>query len=202
MSVSRNCKQELYQGNTRCRKRQEHHAQVLDFVARASICARKLHYLLHTQTDKRLNIGLERLFNLLDEYRILVPVKLVYHKTTNSHHHFYRHPNQLKVGQEQITTLETEQIWVADITYLPLLRGMVYLSLVTNGCSRKIGGYHVEENLQTENLVKEFRQALRRKKTTAPMVHHSNRGLQYCSAPYQSVHKSNGITCSMADGYD
>ncbi|EMO0933236.1 IS3 family transposase, partial [Salmonella enterica] len=136
------------------------------------------------------------------EYRLLVPVKRAYHKTTNSHHRFYRHPNLLKPGPEQVTALEPEQVWVADITYLPLRSGTACLSLVTDACSRKIVGYHVGENLQTENMVKAFRQALRRRKTTGPLVHHSDRGLQYCSVLYQSVHERNGITCSMTDGYD
>ncbi|ECU7324123.1 IS3 family transposase, partial [Salmonella enterica subsp. enterica serovar Kentucky] len=136
------------------------------------------------------------------EYRLLVPVKRAYHKTTNSHHRFYRHPNLLKPGPEQVTALEPEQVWVADITYLPLRSGTACLSLVTDACSRKIVGYHVGENLQTENVVKAFRQALRRRKTTGPLVHHSDRGLQYCSVVYQSVHERNGITCSMTDGYD
>ena len=87
-------------------------------------------------------------------------------------------------------------------TVLPLHSGTAYLSLVTDACSRKIVGYHVGENLQTENVVKAFRQALRRRKTTGPLVHHSDRGLQYCSVLYQSVHERNGITCSMTDGYD
>ncbi len=75
------------------------------------------------QADKTLNIGRDRLFNLLGEYRLLVPVKRAYHKTTNSHHRFYRHPNLLKPGPEQVTALEPEQVWVADITYLPLRSG-------------------------------------------------------------------------------
>ena len=149
-----------------------------------------------------LNIGRDRLFNLLNEYRLLVPVKRAYHKSTNSHHRFYRHPNLLKPGPGQVTALEPEQVWVADITYLPLLSGTAYLSLVTDACSRKIMGYHVGENLQAESVVKAFRQALRRRKMTGPLVHHSDRGLQYCSALYQSVHEKNGITCSMTDGYD
>ncbi|VDZ85002.1 Integrase core domain [Kluyvera intermedia] len=120
----------------------------------------------------------------------------------NRHHRFYRHPNLLKPGPEQVTAFEPEQVWVADITYLPLRSGTAYLSLVTDACYRKIVGYHVGENLKTENVVKAFRKALRRRKTTGPLVHHSDRGLQYCSALYQSVHERNGITCSMKDGYD
>lgn len=162
MPVPGHSRQAWYQDNTRRRKRQAHHAQVLEFVARVRcrqprIGTRKLHYLLNTQADKMLNIGRDRLFNLLDEYRHLVPVKRAYHKTTNSHHRFYRHPNLLKPGPGQITALEPEQVWVADITYLPLRSGTAYLSLVTDACARKIMGYYVGENLQTENVVKAFR---------------------------------------------
>ncbi|MBK0003881.1 IS3 family transposase, partial [Erwinia sp. S38] len=93
-------------------------------------------------------------------------------------------------------------VWVADITYLPLRSGVACLSLVTDACSRKIMGYHVGENLQTDNVIKAYREALRRRKTAGPLIHHSDRGQQYCSALYQSVHERNGITCSMTDGYD
>lgn len=108
----------------------------------------------------------------------------------------------LKAGPEQVTALEPEQVWVADISYLPLRSGTVYLSLVTDAFFRKIMGYHVGENLHTENVVKALRQALKRRKTVGPLVHHSDRGQLYCSALYQSVHERKGITCSMTDGYD
>lgn len=86
ITVTRACqftghsRQAWYQDNARRRKRQEHHAQVLDFVARVRchqprIGARKLHYMLNTQACKNLTIGRDRLFNLLDENRLLVPVK-------------------------------------------------------------------------------------------------------------------------------
>lgn len=200
-------RQAWYQHNARCNKRHEHDCKILDFVARIRcrqprIGTRKLHYLLNSQADKTLKVGRDRLFTLLDEHRLLIPVKRAYHKTTNSHHRFYRHPNLLKPGPEQVTALQPEQVWVADITYLPVCNGTVYLSLVTDACSRKIMGYHVGENLQTENVIKAFRQALRQRKTKGRLIHHSDRGLQYCSALYQSVHEIHGITCSMTDGYD
>lgn len=158
--------------------------------------------MLNNQAGETPKIGRDRLFSLLSEHRLLVPVKRAYHKTTNSHHRFYRHPNLLKPGPSQVAALEPEQVWVADITYLPLRSGTVYLSLVTDACSRKIMGYHVGENLRTESVLKAFRQALRQRKTAGPLIHHSDRGLQYCSTLYQSVHEINGITCSMTDGYD
>ncbi len=172
-------------------------------VVSPRIGARKLHYLLNTQADKRLNIGRDRLFNLLDEYRLLVPVKRAYHKTTNSHHRFYRHPNLLKPGPEQVTALEPEQVWVADITYLPLRNGTAYLSLVTDACSRKNYGLPCWGKPADRKCGKSVQTGAEAEKNDeSPSVHHSDRGLQYCSALYQSVHERNGITCSMTDGYD
>ncbi len=63
-------------------------------------------------------------------------------------------------------------------------------------------GFYVGENLQTENVIRAYRQALRKRKTKEPLIHHSDRGIQYCSTRYQSLHQRNGITCSMTDGYD
>lgn len=149
-----------------------------------------------------MHIGRDRLFSLLKERRLLVPVRRAYHKTTDSHHRFRRHPNLLKTGQEQVVVMRPEQVWVADITYLPTRSGMVYLSLITDACSRKIMGHHVHSDLRTESVVQAMKQALKRRKTTQPLIHHSDRGIQYCSASYQAVHERYGLICSMTDGYD
>ncbi|WP_434006140.1 IS3 family transposase [Escherichia coli] len=133
-----------------------------------------------------------------------VPVKRAYHKTTNSHHRFYRHPNLLKPGPEQVTALEPEQVWVADITYLPLRNGTAYLSLVTDACSRKkLWATMLGKNLQTEKCGKSVQTGAEAEKNDeSPRCIILTGGLQYCSALYQSVHERNGITCSMTDGYD
>lgn len=91
---------------------------------------------------------------------------------------------------------------MADITYLPARSGPLYLSLVTDAYSRKIVGHHVHESLHAESVAQAFRQALRKRRRHQPLVHHSDRGIQYCSALYQSLHTRNGVQCSMTDGYD
>ena len=131
-----------------------------------------------------------------------MPPKRAYHKTTDSHHRFWRHPNLLKDGEQQIKAHAAEQVWVADITYLPTPNKYVYLSLVTDAYSRKIVGYHVHDSLQTEQVSQAFQMALKGRKTSHPLVHHSDRGIQYCSAYYQEIHRRYDITCSMTDGYD
>ena len=147
--------------------------------------------------------GRDRLFALLREHRLLVPVKRAYHKTTYSHHRFRRHPNLIKPGEHQLAVKRPEQLWVVDITYLPVRQGEAYLSLVTDAFSRKIVGYHVHDTLRAEAVAKAFTSALRQRQwSDKPLVHHSDRGIQYCSGLYQRIHQKHGVQCSMTDGYD
>lgn len=166
------------------------------------IGARKLHYLLHSQPNDSLKVGRDRLFKILAEHRLLVLPKRAYHKTTQSFHRFYRHPNLLKAGADQVKATAPEHVWVADITYLPARNGPLYLSLVTDVYSRKIVGHHVHEGLHAESVAVAFRQALRGRLSNHALIHHSDRGIQYCSAHYQALHKHHGVQCSMTDGYD
>jgi putative transposase len=149
-----------------------------------------------------IQIGRDALFDLLREKYLLVPPKRAYHKTTHSHHHLRRHPNLLKPGDGQVVPTGCEQVWVADITYLPTSEGTVYLSLVTDAYSRKIMGWHVHASLQADEVSQALETALRQRSTRQRLVHHSDRGLQYCSKHYQSIHHRHGITCSMTDGHD
>lgn len=181
--------------------------KVVDFVAQKRlrqprIGTRKLHYLLHCQPQHELQVGRDRLFTILRQRRLLVARKRTYHKTTDSHHRFRRHPNLLKSGPDQVTPRGPEQVWVADITYLPTLEGVAYLSLVTDAFSRKIVGYHVHESLHTESVAQALRRAVSQRQTVQPLIHHSDRGSQYCSGTYQALHVKHGIRCSMTDGHD
>ena len=87
-------------------------------------------------------------------------------------------------------------------TYLPSQSGPLYLSLVTDAYSRKIVGHHVHAGLHAESVARAFSLALRQRRTRHALVHHSDRGAQYCSAHYQRLHAQHGVTCSMTDGYD
>lgn len=147
-------------------------------------------------------MGRDRLFTVLRERRLLVRAKRAYHKTTQSHHRFRCHPNRLKPGPEQVVPTSPEQVWVADITYLPTRERPVYLSLVSDAYSRKIVGYHVHEDLQAQSVARALQRALRYRQTSQSLVHHSDRGIQYCSSLYKQIHARHGLTCSMTDGYD
>lgn len=130
-------------------------------------------------------VGRDRLFAILCDARELVPRKRAYHKTTHSHHRFRRHPNLLKAGPEQVVASGPEQVWVADITYLPTQESVAYVSLVTDAYSRKIVGHHGHGSLHTESVIKALQKAVSGRKTTQLLIHHLDRGAQYCSDAYE-----------------
>lgn len=182
-------------------RRDAHEQRILRFITferihQPRIGTRKLKYLLSKQ---QLFIGRDRLFALLASHQMLVSRQRAYHKTTNSHHRFTCHPNLIKEG---LTADKPEQLWVADITYLPTVSGNTYLSLVTDAYSRKVVGYHVDDNMKTDSVKLAYAKALRERMTNNTLVHHSDRGVQYCSNEYQALHKRYRTQCSMTDGYD
>ncbi|WP_429150851.1 IS3 family transposase [Aeromonas veronii] len=200
-------RQAYYKRNRVADERHAQGLQVARFVRQVRlrqprVGTRKLHYLLQGQDDDGLKVGRDRLFRILAEHRLLVPPKRAYHKTTHSFHRFYRHPNLLKAGPEQVTPVAPEQVWVADITYLPARSGPLYLSLVTDAYSRKIVGHHVHEGMHAESVAMAFKKALKQRCGSGELIHHSDRGVQYCSGLYQSLHERYGVRCSMTDGYD
>lgn len=144
-------------------------------------------------------IGCDRLFSLLKEHRLLLPNKWAYHRTTLSHYRFHRYPNLIKSG---FISTHPEQLWVADITYLSIHEGDTYLSLITDAYSRKILGYHLDDNIKTSSVKKSLVQALKKRSSKTSLIHHSDRGLQYCSSEYQEIHKKHNIQRVMTDGYD
>ncbi|PKA67760.1 transposase InsO family protein [Pseudomonas baetica] len=213
LSISRACqfmgisRQAYYKRNRACDARARHAQEVMGFVRekrlrQPRLGTRKLHNLMRTEPEMSVKVGRDRLFNILRDRRELVPRRRAYHKTTDSHHRFRRHPNLLKDGPIQVVAKAPEQVWVADITYLPTQTGVAYLSLITDAYSRKIVGHHVHESLHTESVIQAFNKALKQRTTEQHLVHHSDRGVQYCSELYQRLHAKYGITCSMTDGYD
>jgi putative transposase len=205
MGISR---QAYYQGRQRNAERGERAETVVRLVnehriRQPRLGTRKLHHLLREPLERAgIALGRDAMFDVLRNARMLVPTRRAYHKTTDSHHRFRRHPNLVKEGPQQIKVTRSEQLWVADITYLPTADKFVYLSLVTDAHSRKIVGWHVHPSLQTEEVAQAMKMALRSRKTKEELVHHSDRGIQYCSTYYQSLHRRHGVKCSMTDGYD
>jgi len=145
-------------------------------------------------------MGWDRLFGVLRDARLRLPMRRAYGQTTKRHHRFRRHPNPQKAGEGRVVPTESEQAWVADITYLPTEGKFVYLSLTTDAWSRKIVGWNVHGTLQTEQAAQALQIALRGRRTRQYLVLHSDRGIQGCSDYYQTIHARHGVTCSMTDG--
>ncbi len=214
MSVCRAChhigisRQAFYQGLARQDEARKCNKRVLELVRskrlrQPRLGTRKLHHLLSDLMEAEgLNVGRDALFDILRQSHMLVVPRRAYHKTTDSHHRFRRHPNLLKAGSAQVLPYAAEQVWVADITYVPTHSGFVYLSLITDAYSRKIVGHYVHDSLRTEQVSQALLRALRNRQSQQRLVHHSDRGIQYCSDEYQAIHRRHGLTCSMTDGYD
>jgi putative transposase len=201
-------RQAYYQGMAREQAAQVRDRHIIEQVmevrrTQPRLGARKLQYVLRKPlSEAGVSVGRDVLFGILRQARLLVVPRRAYHKTTNSHHRFYRHPNLLKAGPQQCRPDAAEQVWVADITYLPTQGAFAYLSLITDMWSRRIVGYHVHDTLQTRQVSQALKMALKTRQTRQALIHHSDRGIQYCSDEYQRLHSHHGITCSMTDGYD
>ena len=160
--------------------------------------ARKLYHLLQPQLQA-LGVGRDKLFHILKANHMLIKPKKSYHITTNSHHRFRKHKNL--ISDAPIT--RPEQIWVADITYVGTRENPMYLALVTDAYSKKIMGYNVSDSLSADGALSALKQALKnRRYPHEPLMHHSDRGFQYCSTIYQEQLLKAGITCSMTESYD
>lgn len=160
---------------------------------------RKLYYLLKSEFEALgIKIGRDAFFDYLRSESLLVRPKKNYTKTTHSKHWLKKHPNLMKDSK----AIEPEQFFVSDITYIKSRERTHYLSLVTDAFSRKIMGYHLSDDMSAENVVQAMQMASKNRITTKPLIHHSDRGLQYCSSVYQKELKKSNTIPSMTDGYD
>jgi putative transposase len=157
---------------------------------------RKLYYLLKESFRKEgISIGRDRLFDLLRQEDLLIIRKKKYTKTTDSKHWMRKYPNLIK----RLQIRRPEQLWVADITYVAIGDGYCYLHLITDAYSKMIMGYYLSETLAASCTMKALEMALKNRKYSGPLIHHSDRGLQYCSAAYTRLLNQNKITISMTE---
>ena len=163
---------------------------------------RKLHYMLAGSLERHgISIGRDNLFNLLSAYGLLVRRrrrKRVY--TTDSNHPFKKYANLIKDLQVQ----RPNHLWVSDITYIGLQDGFCYLSLVTDAYSRKITGYCLHPTLKKDGPVTALQMALETLPANLqqPLIHHSDRGLQYCCSQYISLLENRSMAISMTEKGD
>lgn len=208
--MSRTCRlfgisrQAIYQQEARCLEREKELLTVRQLVEKQRrvmprLGIRKLYFLLEQSfVENGIKIGRDAFFAYLKREQMLVKPMKNYTKTTFSKHWLRKYPNLFK----DIDINRTEQVFVSDITYIKSNERTHYLSLVTDVFSRKIVGYHLSDDMSAENVVKALRMAVKNRKTNLQLIHHSDRGLQYCSQIYQNELNKNNIIASMTDGYD
>jgi len=160
------------------------------------IGSRKLHFTLQEQfISEDIKVGRDRLFDILRENKMLIRRKRAYTKTTNSFHRFHKYKNLIK--DMEIT--RPNQVWVADITYLRTQKGFCYLSLITDLYSRRIVGHHLNNTLELAGCLRAFKRALWQSQPGSNVIHHSDRGIQYCSNQYVEELKNRGFKISMTE---
>ena len=161
---------------------------------------RKLLYELQSRlSEHQIQIGRDGLFALLARQGLLLRRRQRKVRTTYSDHPYGRYPNLVA----NLTLTASEQVWVADITYLRVGESFCYLSLITDAYSRKIVGYHLSDNLRTEGTLLALEMALSsRLKPDQRLIHHSDRGFQYCCNAYVERLEQKGAFISMTEQSD
>lgn len=161
---------------------------------------RKLYELLEPfMLEHQIKMGRDALFDLLAANHLLVRRRKRRVHTTHSFHWLRKYPNLIR---EFIPT-KANQLWVSDITYWKTEQGYLYISLITDAFSHKIVGYQVAETLEAVASVKALEMAL--KNLCQPiegLIHHSDRGIQYCSGEYVKLLQDNDIQISMTENGD
>ena len=146
-----------------------------------------------------ISIGRDKFYELLRMMGLLIKTKRRGNKTTNSYHHFHRYPNLIK----ELIALRPNQVWVSDITYISIRNHFAYLSLITDLYSRKILGYCLYKTLETKGCINALIMALNTVEIQVQsLIHHSDKGIQYCSHEYTGILLKNNIQISMTEQKD
>ena len=139
-------------------------------------------------------IGRNRLFEILRAAGWLIRRKRSAIRTTHSGHGFGIAPNRIKT----LSVERADQVWVSDITYVRTRQGFAYVSLVSDGYSRAIIGWDVSQSLSIEGSLRALQRAMGPCEDLHGVIHHSDRGVQYCSGAYRACLASRGMLSSMA----
>ena len=163
------------------------------------IGTRKLMFMLEPKLALHgLQAGRDYLFDLLAKHKLLIRTRKRKITTTNSKHWMHKYSNLIK----EMEISRPEQVWVSDITYIRLNNGFIYLSLVTDAYSKKVIGYNVHKTLAAEGCIAALQIALQNRFYNLSLVHHSDRGCQYCCKEYVDLLCSNDIAISMTNDGD
>jgi putative transposase len=199
-------RQAYYQHENRQFTSEERDQRVLELVAQVRedhprMGGKKLYYLLkESLVSQGIKLGRDALFNILAANNLLIRRRKRKTITTFSRHQFRKYPNLIK----NLTPLRPNQVWVADITYWFTEAGCLYVSLLTDAYSHRIMGFAVAETLATVHCRRALEMALKQltKKAGRHLIHHSDRGIQYCSQEYLAPLAAWHVQVSMTENSD
>jgi len=150
-------------------------------------------------TDAGIKMGRDKFYRFLRSNNLLVPKTKNYITTTNSNHMYRKYKNLVK---DHVPN-RPEQLWVSDITYIKTENGHNYLALVTDAYSKQIMGYRLADHMRTSLCTDALAMAIKKRKyPDRKLIHHSDRGFQYCNPEYTALAESNGMPMSMTERYD
>lgn len=185
--------------------RQKQNDLVLEMVApirkkQQRYGARKLYLDIKDQLIcNDIKMGRDAFQSLLRSHGMLVKKTRRFHITTDSKHGFYKSPNRLK----GFVPTHAEQVWVSDITYVKIQQNHAYLALVTDIYSKKIMGYKLDTNMKAALVKDALHMALKNRiYRHHSIIHHSDRGIQYCCPEFTQFAQSNGMLLSTTQQYD
>lgn len=169
-------------------------------ISHPRIGTRKLFHLLQSFFEEHeIKMGRDALFNLLGSQRLLIRTRQRKVNTTYSQHWLRKWPNLIR----DYTVNAPNQLWVSDITYWKVKDVFLYISFITDAYSRKIIGYNLSLHLDMLSSRKALLMALATIEGNHPhLIHHSDRGTQYCSMDYIKLLHQREIKISMTENGD
>ncbi|ACL75837.1 Integrase catalytic region [Ruminiclostridium cellulolyticum H10] len=145
--------------------------------------------------NEGIKCGKNRIAKLMKENNIAAKTRKKFKATTNSNHNY---PVADNILNQDFTAYKPNQIWVADITYIPTDEGWLYLAAIIDLYNRKVVGWAMDSTMTKQLCIDALKQAIGRQRHPKGVIHHSDRGVQYASKEYQKVLNSNGFTASMS----
>jgi putative transposase len=159
----------------------------------------KIHFMLKEKISAHgIKMGRDALYQLLGEHDYLIRYRRRKPYTTDSNHPYRKYPNLIR----ELMLTHPGQLWVSDITYIRLVEGFCYLSIVTDAYSRKIVGYNLHPSLHSDGAIDALLMAAKQSKRGKALIHHSDRGIQYCCAAYVELLSYYEIKISMTEKGD
>ena len=185
-----------YQPKANAVEEKQNQADLLDRIEAICLEFPRYGYRRVTAQLKRENLFVnhKRVLRLMQESDLLCRVKRRWVNTTDSRYGFPRYPNLVK----DVIVSRLNQIWLADITYIRIRTGFVYLAAILDAFSRRVIGYAISPRLDASLTIEALRMAVKERQPRRGVIHHSDQGVQYASAEYTDELKALGFQISMS----